>query len=188
MGSLIHPVQPSPDPDPTLQGKRARARGLGYEVVVQRSLERAGYVVHRARASRGREIFSKKEGRTFTPSISNDLFGVFDIVALRRRPPFDPRYALSPPIDSLWIQVTTHNGAPGHKTKMRDFLRPFTVEPPLAVLLIAYPQERAGARQRWRAFAWAHHLGDFVADPYGLVPKLLGLDEWAPAPRKKKEG
>ena len=65
-----------------------RKKGNKYETEVQRFFENQGYIIHRARSS------GFKSGNRFL-SRSNDVFGVFDLIAKKKDN------------QTVWIQVST---------------------------------------------------------------------------------
>lgn len=113
----------------------ARSKGNAYEREVQVSLEKLGYLVHRAYAS----FVRLPSGKAFVRS--HDIFGTFDLVALD-------------PIGSLrFLQITTESGATERRKKLEAFFLQWgghvdaTFE-----LVVRYPGNRRGKRiaKRWR--------------------------------------
>jgi len=93
----------------------ARSKGLDLEKKLRRHLEAKGFLVHQARAA------SKQVGgRWYTNQ--NDVFGVFDLIAVRGVTEWDRSHPEIEHGEMMWIQVTTETGASHRRGKLAAFL------------------------------------------------------------------
>ncbi len=134
------PTATPPDEGRSRRGKASRNRGARYERVVCERLEALGYVVHRAAAAKA----GFGEHRW---TVSNDVFGVFDAVAVLKRSA--PQHLP----DCGWFQVTSAGAASARRRKLEAFFG--TIEPDHDVarrsrLLIYEASGEPGSRARWR--------------------------------------
>ena len=82
-----------------------RKKGNKAELWVQKFLEKDGWIVHRARQS----YFKDNKGKIYTRS--NDIFGVFDLIAKKRRH------------KTRWIQVAIGYKKSVKEKKMLDVIK-----------------------------------------------------------------
>lgn len=137
-------------------------------------LEALGYVVHRAAASR-------KRFGTILRTVSNDVFGVYDLVAMGAN---DGVHVFR---QSLWIQVTSSGAASSHRRKLEEFYRRVGMHEIVgrSRLLIYHAATDPGSRARWRCQVFDH--GEWFDEDPGDLSLLTILDLKAREPRARSD-